>query len=172
MLSAVRCVVVVALTALVAACSSSEPVSILSDPEAVSIQVNGEAIGTTPTQYRFSFPDDNTRIMIRASKEGYHDRDFVLSEEQLAQLAGMIRITMEAHEKTALITSDPAQALVEIEGIEVGLTPMEFGFDFEDRSRRHVVKLSKPGYFDVAVQVTEPVRRAAVRRHQPRPGGA
>jgi len=154
MLSAVRCVVVVALTALVAACSSSEPVSILSDPEAVSIQVNGEAIGTTPTQYRFSFPDDNTRIMIRASKAGYHDRDFVLSEEQLAQLAGMIRITMEAHEKTALITSDPAQALVEIEGIEIGLTPMEFGFDFEDRSRRHVVKLSKPGYFDVAVQVT------------------
>jgi len=129
-------------------------VSILSDPEAVSIQVNGEAIGTTPTQYRFSFLDDNTRIMIRASKEGYHDRDFVLSEEQLAQLAGMIRITMEAHEKTALITSDPAQALVEIEGIEIGLTPMEFGFDFEDRSRRHVVKLSKPGYFDAAIPVT------------------
>ena len=154
MLSAVRCAVVVALTTSIVACSSSEPVSILSNPEAVSIQVNGQDIGTTPTQYAFSFPDDNTRHMVRASKEGYHDRDFVISEEQLAQLAGIIRFSMEAHEKSALITSDPGQARVEIEGIEVGLTPVEFGFDFKDRSRRHVVKLSKPGYFDTAVPVS------------------
>ena len=62
---------------------------------------------------------------------------------------------MEAHEKPALITSGPGQARVEIEGVEVGLTPVEVGFDFEDRSRRHVVKLSKPGYFDAAVAVSE-----------------
>lgn len=156
MLSAVRCAVVVALTAVVAACSSSsKPVAIHSNPEAVSIQVNGQEIGSTPTQYAFSFPDENTRHVVRATKEGYHDRDFVISEAQMAQLAGIIRITMEAHEKSALITSEPGQARVEIEGIEVGLTPVEFGFDFKDRSRRHVVKLSKPGYFDTAVPVTE-----------------
>ena len=155
MLLAARCAMVAVLSALVAACSSSEPVSILSNPEAVSIQVNGQEIGTTPTRYTFSFADDNTRYRVTASKEGYHDRDFMVSEGQLAQLSGVIRIAMDAHEKLALITSEPGQARVEIGGEEVGLTPMEFGFDFEDRSRRHVVKLSRAGYFDAAVPVTE-----------------
>ena len=154
MMSAARCVMVVVLTGLVGACSSVEPVSILSNPDAASVQVNGQAIGTTPTRYAFSFPDENTRHRVTASKEGYHDADFMVSEVQLAQLSGTIRIALEAHEKVAVISSDPSQARVEIGGMEIGLTPVEYGFDFEDRSRRYVVKFSKAGYFDVAVPVS------------------
>ena len=87
--------VVVAVTAM-AACSSPEPLSIHSDPEAAAIQVNGQEIGMTPTEYTFSFPDEHTRHTVRASKKGYRDRDLLTSEEQLVRLSGIVRITVEA----------------------------------------------------------------------------
>ena len=80
----------------------------------------------------------------------------MVSAEQLAQMSGApIRIALEAHEKRAVITSEPSQAKVNVGGTDIGLTPVEFDFDFEDRSRQYVVKLSKAGYFDDAVSVSE-----------------
>ena len=154
MLSTVRCMIVIVLTGITGACSSTKPVAIQSIPEAASIRVDGQEIGTTPTEYSFKFPEKNTRHRVIASKEGYHDADFVISEKQLAQLSGTIRIALEAHEKQAVITSEPSRARVEIGGVDIGLTPVEYGFDFEDRSRRYVVKFSKAGYFDDAVSVS------------------
>ena len=80
----------------------------------------------------------------------------MVSAERLAQMSGgPIRIALEAHEKRAVITSELSQAKVNVGGTEIGLTPIEYGFDFEDRSRHYVVKLSKAGYFDDAVSVSE-----------------
>ena len=79
MLSALRRLIVVALTGVVGACATTKPVAIFSNPEAASIQVNGQQIGTTPTEYTFRFSENNTIHRVRASKVGYHDANVMVS---------------------------------------------------------------------------------------------
>ena len=150
-----RLTAILALSAVIGACSTTKPIAILSTPDNVSVHVNGQMIGTTPTKYEFRFPEKNTRYKVTASKLGYHDADLFISEANLAQFSGSIRISLESYRKLALIASEPTQAKVEIGDIEISVTPVEYAFDFEDRSRRYVVKVSKAGYFENAVTVFE-----------------
>ena len=92
----VRMTMVVTAAALVGACSSSTaPVAILSNPDTASIRVNGEDIGTTPTNYQFRFPDDNTRYFVIASKEGYLDTEVVVFEGSEALQSGILNVALK-----------------------------------------------------------------------------
>ena len=157
----VRCMAVAVLASSLAACAVSEPASIVSSPDGVSVSVNGKVIGTAPTKYRFVFAEEDTRYTVRGSKEGYHDSTAVVSALDLSALGGTVSLTLEPHRKPAVIVSDPGQALVKVGSEEVGRTPVEYAFDFSDRASRYLVTLSKPGYFDRVLTVTE--RSAAVR---------
>ena len=150
-----RFVLLVSLVAAIGACSSSQPLSILSDPDTVSVAINGKNVGTTPTKYDFQFPEESTRYTVRGSKEGYHDNTVEVSAANFARLMGTVTLTLEPHNKSAVIRSTPSQASVRVGEHDVGQTPTSHSFDFSDRRRRYMVTVSKTGYFDRVVTVTE-----------------
>ena len=155
MVTLARYMALAVLAFSLAACASSEPASIVSFPDGATVAVNGKTIGTTPTRYRFVFADEDTRYTVRGSKDGYHDGTVVVSAVDLGALGGTVSLTLEAQHKSAMITSDPVQALVKVGNEEVGRTPVEYSFDFSDRASRYLITLSKPGYFDQVLTVTE-----------------
>ena len=154
MVPVTRYAMLVALAAAVGACASSQTASINSNPEAASVAVNGQLIGTTPANHDFVFTEDVTHHRITGSKEGYHDATVVVSENSLKR-AGGVTLTLESQNKSATITSRPSQASVKIGDDEIGRTPTEYTFNFANKNRRYSVWFSKAGYFDSVVTVTE-----------------
>lgn len=142
-----------ALMALLSGCVSTQTGNFESDPESVSVAVNGHPIGTTPTNHVFHFTDEVTHYRITGSKEGYHDATVVVSQERLS--SGVVMLTLESHNKTAIIQSKPNLASVRVGDVELGQTPTEYTFNFADRNRRYPVVFSKEGYFDKAVSISE-----------------
>ena len=151
----IRCSIVIALMLGTTACMSSQRVSISSNPDKVSIQVDGRNIGTTPTNYDFSFSDEMTRHSITGTKDGYHAHTMSVTEQSLKRSSGAIQIVLESQNKTAFITSDPDAARVKINNEDVGQTPMNFSFNFSERNRRYAIEVSKSGFFDSTVVVGE-----------------
>ena len=144
----------VALLALnLGGCISTQTGDIESSPDSVSVAVNGQPIGTTPIRHDFLFTDEVTRHRITGSKEGYHDASIVVTQERL--VSGPVTLTLESHNKTAVIRSRPNLANVRIGDVELGRTPTEYTFNFADRNRRYPVVFSKEGYFDRVVSISE-----------------
>ena len=154
MVPVTRYAMLVVLAAAVGACASSKTASINSNPDAASVAVNGQLIGTTPTNHKFVFTEDVTHHRITGSKEGYHDATVVVSEDSLKR-AGGVTLTLESQNKSAAITSRPSQASVKIGDDELGRTPTEYTFNFANKNLRYSVSFSKKGYFDSVVAVTE-----------------
>ena len=152
--AATRYIILIGLVAAMAACAPVNKASIVSDPSAALVSVNGKEIGTTPTKYLFEFPEDFTRYTVTGSKAGYHDSVVVVSQNQLAKSGG-VRLRLEPQNIGATIISDPSEASVMIGETEIGQTPIQHLFNFSNRNRRYVVTVSKPGFFDGTTSISE-----------------
>ncbi len=152
---AIRYSIIIGLMFGTTACISSQRASISSNVDNVALQVDGQNIGTTPTNYDFSFSDEMTRHSITGKKEGYHNRTVIVTQEYLKKSSGAIEIVLESQHKTALIISDPDAAHVKINNENIGATPTNYSFDFSERNRRYAIEVSKVGFFESTVVVGE-----------------
>ena len=143
----------VALMALLSGCISTQTGNIASNPDSVSVAVNGQTIGATPLEHDFIFTDEVTHYKITGSKEGYHDASIVVSKERLQ--SGVVTLNLESYNKTAMIQSQPSLVNVKVGNVELGQTPIEYTFDFANRNRRYTLEFSKVGYFDKVVSISE-----------------
>ena len=149
-----RCMILTGLAAVIVSCAPSQTASILSSPKDVVVSVNGQRIGTTPIKYDFEFSEDFIRHTVKGAKKGYHSSTVVVSKNRLMN-SDRVVLTLESQNKPALITSEPDEVIVKVDGRKIGQTPIEHAFNFSDRSSRYKVTGSKEGYHDSSVTITE-----------------
>ncbi len=139
--------------------SQNVAATITSEPSEVNVKIAGQEIGTTPVRHIFNFANRSSRYRITGSKEGYHDGAAEVTEEKLKR-SSQVKLTLESQNKSILISSVPVRASVRVGDKrlgdrEVGRTPTEHTFNFADRDQRYMLTVSKPGFFDHVIFLTE-----------------
>lgn len=124
-----------------------------SNPEGVTISVDGNPIGTTPIQEDLVFSDEVFRYQITGTKEGYYNTSITLHEEDLLNNQGQVRLSLESVYKDAVINSNPPGANIRVGNDLIGRAPVEYKFNFSDRSRRYLIVASSPGYIDRVIRL-------------------
>ena len=148
-------IVLISMAVFLSSCGWSRTASINSTPPDATVKVDGEIIGNTPIETSLYFPEEGQlNYRITGSKEGYHDATVVVNNASLAN-SSQVLLELESQNKPAVILSNPSQATVKIGNQEVGRTPLEYTFNFENRNRRYFVAISKPGFLDSIVQLNE-----------------
>ena len=147
-------IALISMVVFLSSCGWSRTASINSTPPDASITINGENIGNTPIQTSLYFSEELTSHRIIGSKEGFHDATVIVNEGMLIDNSEVL-LNLEPHNRPAAILSNPSQATVKIGNQEVGRTPLEYTFNFENRNRRYFVAISKPGFLDSIVQLNE-----------------
>ncbi len=121
--------------------------SILSRPEGARVFVDGEEKGTTPLYVRDLGEGEHEVILylpgkgaFRQTLEGPGGRIFVDLDEEAGIGIGLVAVT-----------TDPADARVEVDGKPVGLAPLEVPL----QAGRHVIRATKQGFqpAEAAVEV-------------------
>ena len=151
---ATRFMMLIGAAAALGACTASQTASIVSNPNGVTVAVNGQRIGTTPTAFDFEFPEDYSRYTVSGSKDGYYGASFVVTQNWL-ETAGKIVFNLESQNLPVDIASEPSGVTVKIGNEEIGQTPIKHVLNFANRSSSYAIVGSREGYHDDAVVVTE-----------------
>jgi hypothetical protein len=117
-------------------CARTKMVHITSDPNNVSLYINGEQGGQTPFAAKLNFSKKQT-YTIMARKKGYKPAVILVQYKLFEQTA--YHLVLHPLEKTVTIRSQPSGATVEIMGIECGTTPLKRKLSFVEIDKYEVL---------------------------------
>ena len=125
-------------------------------PTGARVMVNGQSQGSSPTEVTGLLPGNH---LISISKEGYND-----SRQSVSLSSGqrdVVDVSLEPLQGLVLITSEPPQADVQVDGVFKGKTPLLIN-DFP--LGEHNVQVAAEGHNAKQISVTATDRRP--QRHQ------
>ncbi len=122
--------------------------SISSSPSGAALYLNGIYQGTTPKQIDHLVTGQHT---IRLSKESYQDLTTTATVQAASTTSYSFVLNPIVKSGSISVTSSPTGALVTLDGVNKGITPIKID---NLGPGQHSIRLSKGGYHDATTTVT------------------
>ena len=126
-------------------CTTAVEVPVSSNPSGVPILVDDQQYGITPVNVRLIYTEEdyhrNREYTVVAKQEGYFPAMATIGPNSTS-----VHFELDKKSKLVTISSSPIGTKVEVDGVNVGESPVQHEFDFDNLSKTYKVIVSKRGY--------------------------
>lgn len=122
---------------VICGCPAKKMVTINTNPGGANLFINGEPSGISSLTKKFVFEKKDDVFRVVAKKEDYRDNETIVELEPIDKTEYLI--TLERNAKTARITTEPLDAMIYIDGQEIGISPLTTKLSFKDVKQHDVI---------------------------------